>query len=534
MNPPAALRFGTAAASGVALAAAFPSLGWHYLAWFALAPFFWVVLTSRPPAAFLAGLLHGVIFYGLTLPWIQTVMRHHGDLGPVEATGVWLLLLLYLSLFPAFFALALSWFNRAARPARGLIRPVALLLAPALWVTLEFARTRMPVLGFPWNLLGVATEHHLALTQIAAVTGVFGLSLLLAAWNSSLVFVLASAQRGRAWYGLMLLLLLFPWAAHLLDFAVPPAPAGPYLARLVPTGFPQEKAYPRDWFERNAGVMNSLESASLPSATARPELIIWPEVPVPLFSMQHPEFAERVRRFARQSGAHLLTGVVEWRQGRGAAQEWDAFNSAVALAPSGDTVFVYDKIHLVPFGEYVPLRSWLGFADSLTRGISDFRPGTARRLGQLPGGRFAVLICFEAVFPHEVRQFTLAGAGLLVNISNDGWFLGSAAPEQHLSLARLRAVENRRWLLRVTNNGHTVSVDPYGRISHRAPPGGFPGPLDVRFDFRSDRTLYVRWGDWLPWLCVVISLAALLGTSAPFGRFRRDARAAATQGKAES
>ena len=131
--------------------------------------------------------------------------------------------------------------------------------------------------------------------------------------------------------------------------------------------------------------------------------------------------------------------------------------------------FIYDKIHLVPFSEYVPWRNWLFFARDLTGLIGDFQHGTQYKVGTIPGGPFSVYICYEAIFPNEVRRFTLGGAQLLINISDDGWFGGSGAPEQHLAMARVRAVENRRWLLRDTNDGITVSVDPYGRIAARLP-----------------------------------------------------------------
>jgi apolipoprotein N-acyltransferase len=182
-----------------------------------------------------------------------------------------------------------------------------------------------------------------------------------------------------------------------------------------------------------------------------------------------------------------------------------ASNTAVLLDPTGRRVFTYDKIHLVPFGEYVPLRDWLTFAGKLTADIGDFTPGKTYSVGRTPYGSFGTFICFEAVFPGDVRRFTLNGANLLINISNDGWFGRSAAPAQHLMMARVRAVENRRWLLRDTNNGYTVSVDPYGRIVAQLATD-IRGQLNAPYDFRGDLTPYVRWGDWFPWLCVIASL----------------------------
>ena len=180
--------------------------------------------------------------------------------------------------------------------------------------------------------------------------------------------------------------------------------------------------------------------------------------------------------------------------------------------------FIYDKIHLVPFSEYVPWRKWFFFAKDLTGLIGDFQHGSQYKVGRVDGGSFSVYICYEGIFPNEIRRFTLAGAQVLINISDDGWFGGSGAPEQHLAMERVRAVENRRWVLRDTNTGITVSVDPYGRIVARLP-GNTRAELDAPYAFRSDLTPYVRWGDWLPGLCVILALVLLLlGARASFAR----------------
>ena len=171
----------------------------------------------------------------------------------------------------------------------------------------------------------------------------------------------------------------------------------------------------------------------------------------------------------------------------------------------------------MPFGEYVPLRRWLTFAGRLTADISDFTPGSVYGVAKFPEGQFGTFICYEAIFPGEIRQFAANGAQLLINISNDGWFGRSAAPPQHLMMARVRAVESRRWLLRDTNNGYTVSVDPYGRIV-ASMALDVRGELDAPYDFRSDLTPYVRFGDWFAWLCVLVSVALFALA------FRRSAR----------
>jgi apolipoprotein N-acyltransferase len=237
--------------------------------------------------------------------------------------------------------------------------------------------------------------------------------------------------------------------------------------------------------------------------------------------MQDPSFASRMTRIAKESGSEFLVGVVDWQKNvdsqknldsqkyanGNAKNQWSAYNSAVLLDASGRRTYAYNKIHLVPFGEYVPLREWLTFAGRLTADISDFTPGVEYAVGHADRP-FGTFICYEAIFPNEIRRFAANGAELLINISNDGWFGRSAAPAQHLMMSRVRAVESRRWMLRDTNNGYTVSVDPYGRIVKRLPTD-IRGELEAPYDFRSNLTPYVRFGDWLCWLCLLVSIGIL-------------------------
>lgn len=412
---------------------------------------------------------------------------------------------------------------------------MACALAPCLWVTLEFARTHLPIIGFPWNLTGYAAGGNLALLQLTPITGIYGLTFLIAGYGSLLAYALMRKSQ-RVWKSTLVVTALLVIIAAVGGFLVPKAMPD-HVARLVQTNFPQSEHYPADWLQIHAGELDQLEHISVDAAkrgtvpgenTVRsaPGLIIWPEVPAP-FSLQDPAFAQRATRIAREAQSYFLVGVIDWKLD--AAHQYYATNTALLLNPQGWRVFTYDKIHLVPFGEYVPLRNWIKFAGRLTADISDFTPGTEYRVGQLPGlagteggswssgasagtgDKFGTFICYEAIFPDEVRRFAENGADLLINISNDGWFGRSSAPPQHLMMARVRAVENRRWLLRDTNNGYTVDIDPYGHIV-ASMPTDIRGELDAPFAFRTDTTLYTRFGDWFSWLCVLVS-ATLLGVS---------------------
>ncbi len=477
------------------------------LSWVGMVLLIGVSAGSRPGLAFFIGLLNGAAFHALSLPWIYTVMRMHGGVPPLPAVGVLAALVTAAAVFPAVFSLGMAWLS-----GRSIAR--ACLAAPFLWVTLEFARTHLPAIGFPWNLLGYAMGSSLPLLQVAPLTGIYGLSFLIAAWCSLVAWVWVEwgSQRKRGILLILLLLstLLLP-AATALGNAWVPRGQPQHVARLVQTNFPQASFYPADWMDTHAGELDALERLSV-SGAARSSLapgpVIWPEVPAP-FSMQDPRFAARAQRIARAAGRPFLVGVVDWKPG--AHGGLAPYNSAVLLDPSGRQVFLYDKIHLVPFGEYVPLRRWLTFAKTLTAEVGDFQAGSEYKVGALPGGegKFGVFICYEAIFPDEVRRFVAQGAGLLINLSNDGWFGRSAAPEQHWMMARVRAVENRRWLLRGTNTGHTLAVDPYGREVARLAPD-LRGALDAPYGWRSDLTLYTRWGDWLAWLCVAVALSFVL------------------------
>jgi len=485
-----------ALSSGVALALAFPNFHIAILGWIAPAFLILAVLGERPGIAFLLGLLQGAVFYGLSVPWFYTVLRQYGPLPAIQAGAVFGAVIVVTSFFRAAFAAAIALLGKVS-PEK------ACLASPFLWVAAEFGLTHLPAIGFPWNALGYTAAGNMALVQMTAVTGIFGLSFLVAAHNGLVAWALLPSPqhqgaRLRLWAAAAFALLLFAIAGpRLVPQAMPD-----HVAHLVQTNFPVSYNYPANWMRDHAADMDRLEQISIGSAQQSPGMIVWPEVPAP-FSLQDADFRARAQWIARGAGSGFLVGVIDWKPLAGGVAV--PTNSAALLGPNGSLDFMYDKIHLVPFSEYVPWRKWFFFAKDLTGLVGDFQPGTQYKIGPISGGSFGVYICYEAIFPNEIRRFSLSGAQLFINISDDGWFGGSGAPEQHLEMARVRAVENRRWLLRDTNDGITVSVDPYGRIAARLP-ANIRGELDAPYAFRSDLTPYARWGDWLPWLCVLAAL----------------------------
>src|SRR6266853_1693457 len=487
MNLSRTARLLLALVSGVALALAFPIFNFPLLAWISLAILILAVLGATPRYALLLGWLQGAVFYALSVPWFYSVMRQYGPLPVAAASGVFMLVVFACAVFHAAFSFSVAWFGRFGAER-------ACLAAPFLWVSMEFLLLHLPHIGFPWNLLGYAAAGNLAFVQLTAIAGIFGLSLLVAAYNALLAWAAVQAAHGnrRALRILLCMTIVLAVLALAGPRFVPQAPAD-HIAHLVQTNFPVSMSYPADWMQSHTSELDELEQISISAAQKIPGIVVWPEVPAP-FSLQDGRFLTHATRIARGAAGGFLVGVIDWKPlangGIGAN------NSAALLDSAGALNFLYDKIHLVPFSEYVPWRNWLTFAGSLTGLIGDFQHGSQYKVGRIAGGPFSVYICYEAIFPNEVRRFTLAGAALFVNISDDGWFGGSSAPPQHLAMARVRAVENRRWLLRATNTGITVSVDPYGRIVARLP-ADIRGELDAPYGFRTDITLYARWGDWL-------------------------------------
>ena len=553
--------------SGSALAFAFPNYNVPLVGWLSAAGLIFAVLGASLREAALCGFAYGVAFYAFSIPWIYTVMRHYGPLPMWQAAGVLALLVIQQSLVNIAFSLPVAWIARRNINHRGIER--ALVASPFLWVASELLRSRLGPLSFPWDLLGYVAAHNLALAQVASVTGVYGLSFLVAAYGALLIWFLRAVFADRmltatphrradqasrshplshqsaaaaAWLGATLALISVAFfGPRWVPQAHPSA-----VAHLVQTNLPMLAEYPADWDAQHSGDMAQIEGLSISAGSAGsagsasaagasgekgPGLIVWPEVPAP-FSMQRANFVQRAERIARESRSDFLVGVIDWKPAPNAAGKSgpDAhgvvavapYNSAALLDPAGREKFLYDKIRLVPFSEYVPGRNFWWLAKDLTALASDFQKGTRYAVGDLPGGRFGVFICYEAIFPDEVRRFVRNGAELLINISDDGWLGRSSGPAQSLLMARLRAVENRRWLLRDTNNGFTVSVDPYGRVVASMPPD-VRGELDAPYEFRSDLTFYTRWGDWFAWLCVAIGgalLASQVGGLASGARHR--------------
>jgi apolipoprotein N-acyltransferase len=279
-----------------------------------------------------------------------------------------------------------------------------------------------------------------------------------------------------------------------------------HTALLVQENIPaiDEHDWTPDYFQTTIQELTQLSETPL-SSGKRPDLIVWPESPAPFFE-NDAKFRDPLSQIARQTQTWILAGNVTVHNSGGTQQT--IFNSASLIAPSGAWTSRYDKVHLVPFGEYVPFQRLFSFAGGLTQQVGDFSSGKARDPLTAGNTKLGIFICYESIFPDEVREFAKNGAQVFVNISNDGWYGDSGAYAQHLKQSRMRAVENARWLLLDTNTGVTASADPYGRIVTSVP-RKVRTVLQAHYGLSSKTTFYTRHGDWFAYLCAIISLVAL-------------------------
>jgi apolipoprotein N-acyltransferase len=465
----------------------FPSFGLPWLAPVALVPLLIALwLEPRPLWRFLLGEFAGVLYWFAICYWIQFVLQVHGGMG---RWGSWATFALFcvakavhLAVFGMLAAVLLK--TRYAIPA-----------IAALWTGIE--RTH-GTFGFAWLTLGNAGIDMPLPLRVAPFTGVYGVSFLFALMSA--VVALLILRRGRKhlyWLAIVPALLLLP------DLPARETPAE--TALLLQPNMSEEE----QWTDVSAArerehIIRESEDAS--ERDGNEQIIIWPESPGPLYYYRDPAFHQEAAQLAQRAHTYFLFGTVaETRDGA-------PLNSAVLLAPSGALVDRYDKINLVPFGEYVP--NFFGFVNRITQEISDFVPGNRIVVFPMDAHRLGVFICYESVFPDEVRQFVKGGANLLVNLSNDGYFGHSSAREQHLAIARMRAVENSRWLVRSTNDGISAVIDPAGHVDVRLPMYQ-ETTAAVHFAFRDGTTLYTDHGDWFAWGCLIASALALIWSQRP-------------------
>jgi len=495
----------------------FPKPNLYFLSWIAMAPLMYALLRGRGGEGelfdaegrslrpftvwqgFLIAWACGVLWYIGTCYWIYPVMHGYGGLSPMVAglimAGYCIIMGMHHGAFGALVVLVSRRSNLGNR------RP--LLLAPVFWVAIEFFRDR--VTGVPWNQLGNSQIDNIPFARIAQTTGVYGLSFAVMLVNCA--FAAALLLWGKRRINLLVSAGAAAIALQIGVLAKPPLFAPTHQAVLVQENIPllEQKDWTPRFFDQTIADLAQLSVKAQPRSAGSPGLIVWPESPAPFF-IPDPRLQKWLTAMAQDTNSYLIVGSVD--EVNDAKGQPHLLNSALVMDPRGNVLGRYDKIHLVPFGEYVPLQDLLFFAKKLTREVGDYGRGTERKVFDLNGIHAGVFICYESVFPDEVREFSANGAQVLVNISNDQWYGETSAPWQHLQMSRMRAMENRRWVLLATNNGTTASIDPFGRVVAQAA-RNVRTTLTAPYALESESTFYGLHGDLFAWACVVISILAV-------------------------
>ena len=476
--------------SALLLILAFPKFNCELLAWVAFVPLLFAVKNSRH--SFLSGYLFGLVFFAGTLFWLTNVTR----IG-------FFLLIFYLALYPAFFTFLISKWNFAAKNFFG----------ACLWILLEYIASHL-LTGFPWLLLGYSQYQNLKLIQISSLFGVYIISGLIILINIGLSELLLKRRRISVSLSFLFLIFAFVFGFYNLH---------PHHTSFPSTGW--------ESFVKGEGLRISIIQGNIPSSLrweptskegnlrtyleltekateSKSELIIWPESAVNTYLRLDEPIQKILFESVKEGNFYLLTGSLDSRKG-------NDYNSAFLISPGGEIVQTYDKIHLVPYGEFVPGKKFLIFKRFMKKAagfIPNFSPGKNYTIFSLPAGNFATLICFEDIFPELSRRFTKRGANFLVNITNDSWF-GSSGASQHFAISIFRAVENRRYLLRAANTGVSGVIAPSGKILKRVEKNGksifVSGFLNEEICPSSSLSFYTKFGN-TPLMLICLGLMVIL------------------------
>lgn len=510
MNNKLIILWAAAALSGMLLTLTFPKLEWHLLAWVALVPLLVVLAFQTPRKAFKIGWFCGLVHYVTLLPWLVDTMRLYGGLPLVVGGSILFLLAGYLALFTGGFAMALVY--AAHRPG------MLIVAAPALWVALEYLRSFL-LTGFPWALLGYSQYQQTLIIQMADLGGVYIISAVIVAVNTA-VCILWLYLRQQPWQGRLVsrrtagssivisgLLLAAAggygfWRLEHLQHQT--LEASTVTTALVQGNIDQAiKWDPAFQLETLQKYLNMSEAVAL----KRPDLVIWPETATPFYFMRDVPLSARITHLVQQTRTPFLIGSPYYVYDNTTPRY---YNSAWLIQADGHIAGRYDKSHLVPFGEYVPLKRWLPFLGKIVEHVGDFEGGPAGRTLQHQDLALGILICYESIFPYLGRRHAQNGANLLVIMTNDAWYGTSRGPYQHFSMAVLRAVETRRSLVRVANTGISAFIEADGRVYQ---------PTELLVDATGYRelpllnieTLYTRWGDAFAIMGGVIGLVLMGG-----------------------
>lgn len=492
-----------AVVAGVLLALSFPKFGHPAIAWIALAPL--LVALSRPISlsrAFWLGLLTGTIYLWGTLYWLSSVMTRYGDINLAGSLAINALFIAYLALYPALFAVIVRRLMMAFGSS-------ALVAVPFVWTATELGRMYL-FTGFPWVLLGYSQATVLPIAQAASVVGVFGVSAIVAAASAALAGVAIARALRPAALVLAGVLLLAVWGNVRARNAALTREGAPIRVGLVQPNILEEE---REAAGLAPEILNRDLSMTREAIAKHVALVVLPESALSPYTFEDsPNVATAVRQTAQTAGVPILLGSdqYQWKIAGTRREVEKSFNAAFLIRADGTTGAVYRKMHLVPWGEYVPLKNWLTFVGPLVQAIGrGFDPGDTMTLLPLDGHPISTAICYEIIYPDLVRRFVLQGSELLTTITNDSWFGATSAPYQHFEQASMRAIEEGRYLVRSANTGVSGIVDPYGHVLART---DIFHPAVVVGDARllKGTTMYARMGDVFAYASGVLTAALLV------------------------
>jgi apolipoprotein N-acyltransferase len=486
--------------SGLLTALSFPKFSFSFLIWISFIPLLFVIYRKKTKKAFLLGFIAGFANYALLIYWIPSVPAHYGNVPYFLSFLIFILFISILALFWASFAWLFAFFSSYS-PRFGFI------ISPFIWVSLEYILTYF-LTGFPWCLVGYAQYRNLYLIQIASITGVYGVSFIILLFNSYFVLSIKERKRRPFIIAIIITAIVYLYGFYCLEKSFKNEDA--LRVGIIQGNVPSEINWQELTTREILNLFNEHLLLTIKASSEGAKLVIWPEFTVP-FCLSCPEpiqlhFKNGLFNLCKKKKIYVLIGSIEMEENNG---KINYYNSALLLSEKG-ILSRYSKIHLVPFGEYVPFKKILFFVEKISHAIGELTPGRSISLHEFNSYKFASPICYEIIFPNLVRKFVKKGANFLVTITNDGWYGRSSAPYQHFSMAVLRAVENRRYLVRSATTGVSGIIDPYGRIIKKS-------KLMTKTFLVTDiyalnkKTFYTLYGDRFAFICIGITISLLIG-----------------------
>lgn len=487
--------------SGILLFLSFPKFGEGFVAWVALVPLIYALKgIRRLQEGFLLGFITGLICHIGILYWITYVVVHYGNLPYYAGISATLLLAAYMSIYTAVFASGIVYFRNKDIPP--------IFTAPFLWTSLEYAKSHL-FTGFPWENLAYSQYLYTPLIQIADITGIYGITFMIVTVNVIIYdIIVAKPERKRLMReviaGSVIILIICCYGVLKIHHVRKSLKnADPVDISIIQGNIDQDIKW-NPQFQKKT--INTYKDLSLSKAIAGSDLIIWPETATPFYFQDKEDMHQIVVDVAKNSKSWLLFGSPSYIMDRDGLS---FLNSAFLLSPNGKICGRYDKVHLVPYGEYVPLRKLFPFISKLVAGVGDFASGKGFYPLSMNSHKLGVLICYEGIFPEAARSCKNAGADLLVNITNDAWFGGTSAPYQHLSMTAFRAIENRVYVIRAANTGISAVIDPTGKITNSTKLFEKTS-LRETAKFTHEKTFYMLYGDIFVYICMLSLCVCIL------------------------